>query len=162
MAFEFPAEKRRTYAPPPMREQDEWEMRLDLPKNHATFDWLRRKAEQEGVTLAHAHEAADRPMERPLVAQVAIMPRDERRAKYGKPVAFLDMGAPGQTPMMIMGGETMHLMDLKDIADSRRSYQQDELVEQPTDWNAVLHELRERKKARRVGRHVFGPSPTTR
>lgn len=153
----FPAEK--THRAPLARPSERVdEFQLALPATHRMLDYLRKQAEQDGVQMTVAVQSA-RPMDRPAFGQFAVMPRDERQAKYGKPLLYFDMPqGPTETPLCVVGWGTMHLGELKEKADEMRHYGEDAIEEEPTDWNLVLRERAERRKARRAGRKVFGPT----
>lgn len=157
----FPAEK--THTTPLARPSEQVdEFQLALPATHRTLDYLRKQAEQEGVQMTVAARSM-RPMQQPGFGRFAVMPRDEREAKYGKPLLYFDMPRePAQTPLCVVGWGAMHLEELKDKADEMRHYGEDVEPEEPTDWNLVLRERRERQKARRAGRKTFGPLPVAR
>ncbi len=132
---------------------------LLLPVSHGTLAYLARRAADRDVQVTVAERVVHRS--RPAFGKVAIMPRDAREAKYGKPLVVADIPAdPDATPIVNVGWGTKHLEELVEEIDEVRHYGKDAFVPEPTDWQAVYGEMQQIRKARRAGRHVFGPSPS--
>src|SRR5436189_142482 len=82
--------------------------RLTVPASYAARkQWEAMKNAE--VNRATGRDVVGRPADQPLQyvenGRLMLMQRDEREAKYEKPLAMLDF-APGQRPLMVVGGGT--------------------------------------------------------
>ena len=121
---------------------------------------LRAQMERDGLRGSTAADVTGRVGARPAEGRRVIWQADEREAKYGKPIAYLD-DRPGETPIIVVGGGEEHWQDLKEQADESRHYgyeRQAAAERERPDMQAIWHERVERGLARQNGRVVFGPS----
>lgn len=132
----------------------EYEFRLSLQPGHNTFKYLQEKAAKEGVWVTNARGALD-DRDGPTLGTVAVMPRDEREAKYGKPLMLADLH-PHKSPLLIVGGAASHWQALKEKADEMRHYREDYQDDQTVlPWQEIWNRLIELKRHRARGRRMF-------
>lgn len=124
----------------------------------------RARMERAGVAYATGHEAHGRRVDQPLWGQTAVMPRDEREAKYDKPLLYVDH-QPGKVIQIAVGAGSEYWQDLKDRVDEQRHYGQDRVERRPLPrhfYELVWHEICERRRRANRGAKTYGPATAGR
>lgn len=137
---------------------------LLLP-NSTIHNRLRAQMEERGVIGATARGIGLAKIDRTGLRNgfTAIMPEDEREAKYEKAVAGVDWGDPlrGETPVLIASGLAHHWEELREIAWRAR---EDERMRgefrrpggERIDWRAINEQIAEQARNQLRGRRVYG------
>lgn len=145
---------------------DETEIDLYLVTSRNAHNAVREVQERvarHGVTVTAELQAMTRfPVDRPLGAQYAVLPRDERDVRdfHGRPLMYVD-ARPFRPLLVLVGNARHHVEALKERADEMRHYGTDiPPMGARYDVNAGLAEARERWEAARNGRRQFAVSNT--
>jgi hypothetical protein len=141
--------------PPPPDLPDTFDFGLSLP-GYVAYAKI-QEAAKAGVQMTTAAPALARGVDRPLrEGQYAIMPRDEREAKYGKPLMITDIKA-GRIPITAVNLGGYSIEALQEMITYQRHYRQDTLDrhEAPPDLDELARRDLERRRDRAVGRVRF-------
>lgn len=132
---------------------------LVLPQSYV-YRKLAERIHAAGLNVSTREGVTDRPVDAPVLGQTVVLPRDEREAKTGKALLYVDH-RPGMTPLTVAGGGEMYWQDLKEIADEARHYGLDHDRDLPArrDIRDVWIEMAERRARARSGRKVYGALP---
>lgn len=107
-----------TYRPPPTEKRRSAEYVLpDSVVHRALWEQMQRQR----VQATTVDGVKDRFADSPVLGQVAIMPKDERVAKYNKPYGLVDQ-RPGEDALIIFSNLSEHWEQLKERADEARHY----------------------------------------
>lgn len=123
---------------------------------------MREVAERQGAEASTREGLMGRTVDNPVRGKVVAMPRDERDARYQKPLFYADMGdvRNGETPLLIMGMGARHVEELKDMADEARHYGEDVPQRPPEDRPPNLtdfyHEAVEWRRKQQRGAKTYG------
>ncbi len=142
----------------PLRMDEARDFDLILPQTRSTYRYLAEQAAKQGVAIQGSDEANVQAAAGVAHGgDVAVMPRDEREAKYGKPLVYLSAPA-NQIPVLILNGGAYPIEALKEMADEQRHYggnRLDRPAPKPDiqkDWGNYV----ERNLHRQRGRKQFG------
>lgn len=135
---------------------DEYSYDLSLLPSSATYRYLAERAARDGVQITTAAEVLPRPVDAPLIGQGAVMPRDARDMRDGRPLIYWDMRA-GRVPIIYINPAQEHLEELKDRVDEMRHYGQDVIEErEQVDMQDVWLRYNEMLRRKKAGRKTFG------
>jgi hypothetical protein len=141
--------------PPPPDLPDTFDFGLSLP-GYVAYAKLQEMA-KEGIQTTTAAPVLKRGVDRPLRSGTyAIMPRDEREARSGKPLMVTNI-MEGRIPITAVGWGQHHAQDLMEMIQYQRHYRQDTLDrhEAPPDLDELARRDLQRRRDRAVGRVRF-------
>lgn len=129
---------------------------ITMPNTTSTWRYLQERAAKGDV---HITVTPLRNSDHLVGAgKVAIMPRDEREAKYDRPEVLVNFGADGRM-LCIIGGRRLYTGELAEMADEALHYGEywddNAPPHPPTDWQAVWHQLVDIARRRRLGRKTY-------
>lgn len=123
---------------------------------------LYERMQHDDVHLTTGADFENRRVDDPVQGQAMVMPRDEREAKYERPLMFADF-QPGKSPLLVMGMAASHWQELKEIADETRHYGKDVpqidrqfAKKSPEEY---WHDIVDMRKRYAAGRKTYGASP---
>lgn len=100
----------------------------------------RQEMERQGVAATTREGVFAQNQRTPAIqGTVAVLHRDEREAKYGRPLVMADI-KPGQTPIMVVGGGAMHWQEMQETLAEKRHYR-DDVIERPPEDRPNMQEL---------------------
>jgi len=143
---------------------DESEIDLYLVTSRSAHSAVREVQERVGRLGVTVTAELDRmttfPVDRPLSAQYAVMPRDARDARdfHGKPLMFVD-ARRGRPMLILVAGATKHVEALKEQADEMRHYGTDVPETPPSpdiagDYHQWIEQAEDHKAGRK--RYAYG------
>lgn len=119
--------RRQTWRPPerpplpPVRERFD----LYLPQSYVHQRlWEQIRAQGAQSTTAEGVPAY-RPVDHPYQGTIVVLPRDEREAKYGKPLMVADLPTPDEPerpPLLIVGAGALHWQEALELLAEARHY----------------------------------------
>lgn len=129
---------------------------ISVPQSFAMRK-LYERLRNDGVIGTDRRDVAGRNSDDPVRGRVMVMPRDERDAKYEKPLMYADF-QPGRAPLLVIGGGAEHWQDLKEMADEARHYGDDrpEIPKIPVSYEDLWKAMLERIADARAGRKTYG------
>ena len=118
-----------------------------------------RRAQARGLETTTVEGVGYRRVDDTVKTKVAVMPRDERDAKYGKPLVYADM-TPGRQPILYAGGGTKHVEEMEEKVAEMRHYgvDQEEQPDRPdmqAVWSNMVEYLHGKQKDLAKGRKYY-------
>lgn len=119
--------------------------------------------QRERVQRATQEDVRGRAADAPLNGTIAVMPRDERQAKDGKPLMLVDV-QPGRAPVAVIGMGAVPWQDLKEMVDEHRWYGHDkpDIPKMPVSYEDMWKTMLEKRDRAAKGMKTYGALPPTR